>query len=64
VRNRVFVDTPHGKRRPLGRPSRRWDDNIKMDQDVGWGGMELISLAQDRDRCRALVNAIMNLWVA
>jgi hypothetical protein len=38
-------------RRPLGRPRRRWEDNIKMDlQEVGWGGMDWINLAQDRDR--------------
>jgi hypothetical protein len=50
-------------RRPLGRPRRRWEDNIKMDlQDVGWG-MDWIRLAQDRDRWRALVNAVMNLRV-
>jgi hypothetical protein len=50
-------------RRPLGRPRRRWEDNIKMDlQDVGWG-MNWIELAQDRDRWRALLNAVMNLRV-
>jgi hypothetical protein len=51
-------------RRPLGRPRRRWKDNIKMDlREVGWGGMNWIELAQDRDRWRALVNAVMNLRV-
>ena len=46
---------------PLGRPKRRWEDNIKMDvEGVGWG-MEWIGLAQDRDRWRALVNAVMVL---
>jgi hypothetical protein len=50
-------------RRPLGRPRRRWEDNIKMDlQEVGWG-MDWIELAQDKDRWRALVNAVMNLRV-
>jgi hypothetical protein len=51
-------------RRPLGRPRRRWEDNIKMDvQEVGWGGMDWIDMAQDRDRWRALVSAVMNLRV-
>jgi len=49
---------------PLGRPRRRWEDNIKLDlQEVGCGGMDWIELAQDRDRWRALVNAVMNLRV-
>jgi hypothetical protein len=53
---------PEGKR-PLGRPRHRWEDNIKMDlQKVGWG-MDGIDLAQDRDRERVLVNAVMNLRV-
>jgi hypothetical protein len=47
---------------PLGRPRRRWVNNIKMDIiEIGWGGVEWIRLAQDRDKCRALVNAVMNL---
>ena len=51
-------------KRPLGRPRRRWEDNIKMDlEEVGCGGMGWIELAQDRDRWRALVNAVMNkMW--
>jgi hypothetical protein len=54
---------PEGKGR-LGRPRRRWEDNIKMDlQEVKYGGMDWIDLAQDRDRRRALVNAVMNLRV-
>ena len=54
---------PDGKR-PLGRPRRRWEDNIKMDlQKVACGGMDWIKLAQDRDRWRAVVNAEMNLRV-
>ena len=60
---RVLVGKPEGKR-PLGRPRCRWEDNIKMDlQEVGCGGMDWIELAQDRDRWRALVNAVMKLWV-
>jgi len=60
---RVLVGKPEGKR-PLGTPRRRWEDNIKMDvQEVGCGGMDWIELAQDRERWRALVNAVMNLRV-
>ena len=60
---RVLVRKPEGKR-PLGRPRRRWEDNIKIDlQDVGCGGMDWIELAQDRDRWRAVVNVAMNLQV-
>jgi hypothetical protein len=60
---RALVGKPEG-RRPLGRPRHRWEDNIKMDlQEVGWGGMDWINLAQDRDRWRALVNAVMNFRV-
>jgi len=60
---RVLVGKPEGKR-PLGRPRLRWEDNIKTDlQEVGFGGMDWIKLAQDRDRWWALVNAVMNLWV-
>ena len=54
---------PEGKR-PLGRPRRRWEDNIKMDiQEVGCGGMDLIELAEDRDRWWAFVKAVMNFRV-
>ena len=60
---RILVGRTKGKR-PLGRPRRRWEDNIKMDlQEVGCGDVEWKELAQDRDRCRALVNAVMNLRV-
>ena len=53
---------PEGKR-PVGRPRRRWEDDIKMDlQEVGGGG-DWMELAQDRDRCRALANTVMNFRV-
>jgi hypothetical protein len=56
----VLVGKPEGKR-PLGRPKRRWEDNIKMDlKDVGCEGMDWIELAQDRDMWRVLVKAVMN----
>jgi len=58
-----LVGKPEGKR-PLGRPRRRWEDNIKMDlQEVGCGGMDWIELAQHRDRWRALVTEVMNLRI-
>jgi len=60
---RVLVGKPEGKRL-LGRPRHRWEDNIKTDlQEVGCEGMAWIELTQDRDRWRALVNTVMNLWV-
>jgi hypothetical protein len=60
---RIMVGKPEGKR-PLGRPRRRWVDNIKMDlREVGWDGRDWIDLAQDRDRWRTYVNAVMNLRV-
>jgi len=60
---RVLVGKLEEKRK-LGRPRRTWEDNIKMDlQEVGFGCMDWIELAQDRDRWRALVNAVMNLRV-
>jgi hypothetical protein len=60
---RLLVEKPDGKR-PLGRPRRRWVDNIKMELlEIGWGGVDWTGLAQDRDKWRALVNAVMNLRV-
>jgi hypothetical protein len=59
---RILLGRPEG-RQPLGRPRYRWEDNIKMDlQAVGWG-MNWIELGQDRDRWRAVVNAVMSLRV-
>jgi hypothetical protein len=60
---RLLVGKPEGKR-PLGRPRRRWIDNIKKDLlEIGWCGVDWIGLAQDRYRRRALVNSVMNLRV-
>jgi hypothetical protein len=60
---RLLVGKPEGKR-PLGRLRHRWVDNIRMDLgEVGWGDVDWIDLAQDRNRWRALVNSILNLRV-
>jgi hypothetical protein len=60
---RVLVGKPKGKR-PLGRPRRRWVDNIRLDLgEVGWGSVDWIGVAQDRNRWRALVNSVLNLRV-
>jgi hypothetical protein len=57
---RVLVGKPEGKR-PLGRPRRRWEDNIKIDlREIEWGGTDWITLSQDRDQRIALVNTVMN----
>jgi hypothetical protein len=65
--NRLLVGKPEGKsegKRPLGRPRRRWVDNIRMDLgEVGWGDVDWICVAQDRNRWRALVNSVLNLRV-
>jgi hypothetical protein len=58
-----FDGKPEGKR-PLGRPRRRWEDNITMDlREIGWGGMDWIHVAQDTDQWRALVNTVINLRI-
>jgi hypothetical protein len=60
----ILVEKPEGKI-PLGRPRRRWVDNIKMDiREIGWDGVDWIEVAQDRDQWRALVNTVMNLLVS
>jgi hypothetical protein len=60
---RLLVGKPEGKR-PLGRPRRRWVDNIRMDLgEVGWGDVDWIDLAKDRNRWRALVNSVLKLRV-
>jgi hypothetical protein len=60
---RVLVGKPEGKK-PLGRPRRRWVNNMRMDlAEVGWCDVDWIGLAQDRDRRRALVNSVLNLRV-
>jgi hypothetical protein len=60
---RILVGKPEGKR-PLGRPRHRWEDNIKLGvREIGWGGIDWIDLAQDRNQWRALVNTVMNLRV-
>jgi hypothetical protein len=59
----LLVEMSEGKR-PLGRPKRRWVDNIEMDLgETGWGGVDWIGLVKDRDKWRALVNAVMNFRV-
>ena len=61
--HRVLVGKPEGKR-PMGRPRRRWEDNIKMDlQEVGWSCGDWMELAQDRDRWRGLVGTLRNFRV-
>jgi hypothetical protein len=60
---KLLVGKPEGKR-PLGRPRRRWVDNIRMDLgEVGWSDVDCIGLTQDRDRWRALVNSVLNFRV-
>jgi hypothetical protein len=60
---RIFVKMAEG-RRPLGRPRRRWVENIRMDlREIGWDGIDWIALAQDRDQWSALVNTVINLRV-
>jgi hypothetical protein len=60
---RLLMEMPEGKR-SLGRPRRRWEDNIRMDLgEIGWGDVNWIGLAKDRNRWRALVNSVMKLRV-
>jgi hypothetical protein len=60
----ILVFVFQSVRRPLGRPRRRWEDNIKMDlREIGFGDVDWIHCAQDRDRWRAVVNTVMNLRV-
>jgi hypothetical protein len=60
---KVLVGKPEGKR-PLGRPMRRWENGVRVDlREIGLGGVDWIRLAQDRDRWRAVVSAVMNLRV-
>jgi hypothetical protein len=60
---RLLVGKPEGKR-PLGRPRRKWVDNIRMNLgEVGWSDVDWIGLAKDRNRWRAVVNSVLNLWV-
>jgi hypothetical protein len=60
---RLLVGEPEG-RRPLGTPRRRWVDNSRMDLvEMGWGKVDCVGLAQDRDWWRALVNSVLNVWV-
>jgi hypothetical protein len=60
---KVLVRKPEGKR-PLGRPRHRWEDGIRINLgEIGWGGVDWIRLAQDRDRWQAVVSAVLNLRV-
>jgi hypothetical protein len=60
---RILMGKPEGKG-SLERPRCRWEDNIKMNlREIGWGGMDWIDLAEDRNQWRALMNMVMNLWV-
>jgi hypothetical protein len=60
---KVLIGKPEGKR-PLERPRRRWEDGIRMDlTETGWRSVQWIQLAQDKDRCRVLVNEVVNLRV-
>jgi hypothetical protein len=66
IRNeyRLLVGKPEGKR-GIGRSRHKWVDNIKMHlEEIGWGGMDWLSLTQDRDKWRSLVKVVMNFWVA
>jgi hypothetical protein len=59
----IFVGKPEVKR-SLGRPRRRWEDNIRMDlREIWWEGVDVMHLAQDNDQWRAVVNTVISLWV-
>jgi hypothetical protein len=59
----ILVGKPEGQR-PLGRPRRRWVDNIKVNfREIEWDGVDWIDMAKDRDQWRPLVNTVLNLWV-
>jgi hypothetical protein len=61
---RILVGNPEGERPPV-RHKHRWEDTIKMDlREIGWGGMDWIHPALDRDQWRALVNTVLNIWVS
>jgi hypothetical protein len=60
---KVLMGKPEGKR-TLGRPRHRWEDGISIDlREIGWGSIDWIQFAEDRDFCRALVNTVINLWI-
>jgi hypothetical protein len=64
ILHKLLIGKPEGWR-PLGRPTHGWLDNINMDLgEIGWSDVDLIGLVEDRDKWRAIVNAVMNFWVS